>query len=310
MTVYHRIEEYRPTERGACVALGFFDGVHLGHRAVIGGCVSGKGDLPCVVLTFAESPAAVLGRPVPPLLTDNAQKAALLEELGADAVIFADFNAIRELSAGDFVQRILRDKLNARRVYCGFNYRFGRSGSGDTEALRRLCGVEGIAVHVSEPVYVGDQTVSSTRVRALLRDGDLESANALLGYRYRIGGDIGSGNHIGSAMGFPTVNIPIGEGMAAPRFGVYASRLLIDGAVYRGATNIGVHPTVGENARPLCETFLLDFEGGDLYGRSAVCEPLRFIRPERRFDSLKELTVQVRQDCESIQKLNLSAADS
>ena len=300
MKCFYGFNEYQPHEEGAYVALGFFDGVHPGHRAVIGRCVGDSGELPAVVLTFRESPAKALGRSAPPLLSDNERKAELMEQIGAEEVIFADFCDIKDQSPEDFVRDVLKDRLNARCVYCGFNYHFGAGGRGDTALLETLCGEYGIGVVVLPPVQLGDRQVSSSVIRGLIADGEIERANEMLGYRFAVAGDIGSGNHIGTAMGFPTVNIPLREGITVPRFGVYASEIVIDGRVYRGATNIGVHPTVGENERPLCETFLLDFEGGDLYGRRAVCRLKAFVRPEKRFGSLEELTKQVQKDCETI----------
>lgn len=303
MKVYRSLEEYQPSENGAYVALGFFDGVHSGHRAVIGSCAAEKGDHPCVALTFRESPAKSLGRTAPPLLSTNERKAELMAPIGVDELIFADFNAVKGLSPEEFVNNILRDRLNAKKVFCGFNYHFGSRGAGDSGTLIRLCAARGIEVEVKEPVFCGGEQVSSSRIREAIAAGEIEKANLLLGYRYAVEGRIDSGNHIGSMMGFPTVNIPIGEGLTVPRYGVYASKLVIDGARYKGATNIGVHPTVGTLDTPLCETFLLDFDGGDLYGKKAVCELKAFIRGEMRFGSTEELTAQIERDCETINKI-------
>ena len=300
MKVYKCLDEYKPHTGGAYIALGFFDGVHLGHRAVIGACKKDSGGLPCVVLTFRESPARVLGKAAPPLLSPNPRKAQLLEKAGADEVIFADFAALKDMTPGEFVRKILRGCLNARRVYCGFNYRFGKNGSGDTAALKELCGAHGISVSVCEPVSCGGEQISSSLIRRRIASGEIERANEMLGYRYAVEGEIGSGAQVGSAIGFPTVNIPIAGGVVTPFCGVYASNIIIGGESCRGATNIGVHPTVGAKEQPLCETFLLDFEGGDLYGRHATCELISFIRPEKRFDSLEALTAQIEKDCEII----------
>lgn len=305
MKVFDGLQQYQPHENGAYVALGFFDGVHLGHQAVIGGCAAESGDLPCAVLTFNESPAKALGKTAPPLLSDNRRKAELIARLGADETIFADLARIKDHSPREFVHVILRDRLNAKRVYCGFNYRFGKNGEGDINDLRELCREVGIGVTVQESVSVDGEQISSSAIRALIADGEIARANKMLGYRFAVGGDIGSGNHIGTAMGFPTVNIPLTKGIVIPRFGVYASVITVDGKAFRGATNIGVHPTVGANAEPLCETFLLDFQGGDLYGKRAVCELRRFIRPEKRFRSTEELTEQVGKDCQTILSMTL-----
>lgn len=305
MAVYQTISEYHPSADGTAVALGYFDGIHLGHRAVLTQCAENKGELRAAVLTFTENPAAALGKACPPALTDNAHKAALMEKLGIGDVIFADFGGLKELSPEEFVRDILRKRLNAKSVFCGFNYRFGKNGAGDTEKLRELCARYGIETQVVPPVYLDREAASSTRIRELIAAGEVERANALLGYRYSIEGDIGHGNHLGTAMGFPTVNLPIAQGMATPRFGVYASRMVIGDRVYRGATNVGVHPTVGANDQPLCETFLLDFGGEELYGRHAVCELLRFVRGERRFGSKEELIAQVQRDCETIREMSV-----
>ena len=301
MAIYHSLDEYIAAEQGTSVALGFFDGVHMGHRAVIESAADDQ--LPCVVLTFGENPLRVLGKDCPPTLTDNIRKAELMTAAGADDVIFADFAQLKDLSPEDFVHEILYKKLNAKRVVCGFNYRFGSCGAGDTDTLDRLCSDCGIEVIVCEPVSVGGEQVSSSRIRELIASGDIKRANAMLGYRYAVTGDIGSGNRIGSVLGFPTVNIPMSEDMAIPRKGVYASRLTVGGESYLGATNIGVHPTVGEIDSPICETFIIDFPGGDLYGSHAVCELCEFIRGEQKFSSVDELTEQIHKDCEQIKSI-------
>lgn len=305
--VYQAIRDYIPRADGTAVALGYFDGVHRGHRAVLKKCAENRGGLRSVALTFAENPAAALGKDCPPTLTDNVRKAALMKEVGIGDVIFADFSALRALSPEEFVRDILRDRLNAKSIFCGFNYRFGKNGAGDTEKLRELCARYGMETEIVTPVYVDGEAASSTRIRELIAAGEIERANALLGYRFGIEGDIGHGNHLGTAMGFPTVNLPIGEGMATPRYGVYASRMAIGGRVYRGATNIGVHPTVGENVQPLCETFLLDYRGEELYGKHAVCELVQFVRGERKFGSMDELVAQVERDCERIAAIEIDA---
>jgi riboflavin kinase/FMN adenylyltransferase len=302
MSIYHSIESYDKLN-GTSVALGFFDGVHEGHRAVIRACAENKGNCRAVVLTFSESPAADLGRPVPPYLTDNDTKAALFFREGIDDVIFADFSALRDLSADDFVTHILKEKLNCKRVCCGYNYRFGRNGEGDTDILRRLCDIAGIDVTVIEPLYRDGEAVSSTRIRELLMSGEIDRANDMLGRRYAIRGTVAGGNRIGSALGFPTVNIPIAEGAAVPRRGVYASVVTVDGQRVPGATNIGVHPTVGTSGHPLCETFLIGYDGGDLYEKAVSCELIAFLRPERRFDSADALKTQITADVSRVKNL-------
>ena len=311
MKIYNDINEYAAARKASgmssSVALGFFDGVHAGHRAVIAACCEGKAEgVEAVVLTFAESPAAALGFDVPAALTDNAKKAALMADIGADAVIFADFSAIKDMTAEDFARVALCEKLGAVKVTCGYNYRFGKGGSGDTDSLKELCARHGITASVVEPVYIGGEAVSSTRIRGLIAEGDIEGADRLLGWRWGVSGVIEGGNRIGTAMGLPTVNIAIGEGMAIPRLGVYSSVIRLGGREYAGATNIGVHPTVGANSVPLCETFIIGYDGADAYGREAVCELGRFIRPEKRFDSIDELKKQISADIETVKAYSVS----
>ena len=184
MTIYESLEEYRPHEGGAYVALGFFDGVHIGHRSVIGSCAADSGTSPAVVLTFRESPQKALGKSAPPLLTGNARKAALMEKFGTDEIIFADFCAVKDESPADFVRKILHDTLQAKRVYCGFNYRFGAGGAGETQTLKTLCEPYGIEVVIKEPVYLEDEQVSSSLVRKKIAEGEIARANEMLGYCY------------------------------------------------------------------------------------------------------------------------------
>ena len=300
MKIYYSIDDYARKEAGASVALGYFDGVHAGHRTVIGAARDNKNGSQAVVFTFGESPAAALGLPVPPRLTDNERKAELFAGLGADAVIFADFRSIKDMSPEEFVRVVLKEKLGAKKVFCGYNYRFGKNGAGDTEALGKLCGGRGIEVGVVEPVYLDGETVSSSRIRELIAAGDIKKAELMLGRRFAVKGVVRGGNRIGAQLGFPTVNIPLKKGMVAPRFGVYSSVITIDGKGYKGATNIGVHPTVGENSEPLCETFIIGYEGGELYSKEAVVELCSFVRPERKFASAVELKEQVLEDIEIV----------
>lgn len=303
MRIFNSIEEYAKTGYQSRVALGFFDGVHLGHRAVIHEIVADKGGDRAVVLTFRESPAKLLSEEDVPLITDNRRKAELLDELGVDAVIFADFGQIKETEAEDFVRGVLARQLRAKKVSCGYNYRFGKGGKGDIATLEKLCGELGIGLSVCQPVDCGGQAVSSSAVRELLQCGKIADANRMLGSAYSVRGRIDSGNHIGTTMGFPTVNLAIEKGLIVPKRGVYASRVTIGSECYRGATNIGVHPTVGENDTPLCETFLLDYRGEELRGEYAVCEPVAFIRDEKKFASVDALTEQISKDIEAIKKV-------
>ena len=300
MEIYYEIDGYAAKGYRSRVALGFFDGVHLGHRAVIEACAEDCGAAMPVALTFRENPASALGRPAPPALSDNETKAALMSAAGARAVIFADFLSVKDMSPEEFVSSVLKDKLNAEFVCCGYDHRFGKNGSGSAERLRELCAVHGIECSVIEPVYAQGEAVSSTGIRGLLSSGEIEKANDMLGRAYCVSGVISAGNHIGSELGYPTVNLPMKEGLCVPRYGVYASRITVGGRSYPGATNIGVHPTVDVSPAPLCETFMIDYPGEEIYGEKAVVELLRFIRPEMKFASLSSLREQVERDVRSV----------
>ncbi len=294
MEIFHSLEEFFQTEYRTSLALGFFDGVHIGHRSVIRSAVTEKGELKSAVLTF--SCGSILPMKRQALLNSDRQKSRLIETLGVDILICADFEELRGLSGEDFVSSVLREKLRAKKVFCGENYRFGKGASCGTEELRSYSEKHGIEVVVCSPVYDGGQPVSSTRVRRLIEEGAIEEANRLLSYPFEIEGVIERGNHIGSMLGFPTVNIPLMTNAVVPRFGVYESEIIIGGRPYRGATNIGVHPTVKEKSSPLCETFILDFDGEELYETEIRCRLIRFIRTEKKF---KE---QIHNDIKSISR--------
>ena len=302
MKIFYDLDEFAKTGYHTSVALGFFDGVHLGHMAVIESAVKQKEDALAAVMTFSQPPAFVLTGRSPALLSTNEQKARLFELIGADVVIFADFAALKHLSAEDFVGGILKKKLKAEKVFCGFNYHFGACGKADSNDLARLCREHGIKAQACQPVLSRGEPVSSSRIRERIVCGDMKEAAALLGRPFSIEGEIRRGNHIGTALGYPTLNLPLDDDSVLPLFGVYESKVTIRGRSYRGATNIGVHPTVKQSSAPLCETFLLGFEEQPLYGEKVVCELVRFIRAERKFSSLEELKNQVKNDIETISR--------
>lgn len=290
----------RKTEYITSVALGFFDGVHKGHRDVIRTAVSASSQLcPATVLTFKSSPATKLSGKEKPLLNTNEQKFELFEKLGVKVVFCIDFDEVRDMSAQQFVQDILCDKLNAKFVATGFNYHFGKGGASTALDMLTLCKKLGIHAHKCAPVMYGDAPVSSTRIRECISDGEIDNANEMLGYNFSVNSQIVGGNHIGRKLDSPTINQHLTSGIVMPKFGVYATKVTIDDHTYIGATNIGTHPTVGVNT-PVCETHLLDFEKGDLYGKVAQTQLLKFIRPERKFDSVESLKAQIEKDKQEI----------
>ena len=277
----------------SAVALGYFDGVHIAHAAVIRAMKEAEGI--ATVLTFrlgAQLPGSKAG--MRPILTPE-QRLERLERLGVERVVIPPFEEIAAIPAEEFFRRVLVGQLHACAVVCGFDYSFGRGAEGTPELLGRLCREEGIGLTVVPPMEWEGEPVSSTRIRRLLEMGDLPGANALLGYPYYVLGPVIHGRSLGRTLGFPTLNQQLRPEQALPRFGVYNSRTEIEGIAYRSITNIGVKPTIEGERLPLAETHLLDTEG-DFYGKTARVSLLEMTRPERKFRDLQELQDTVQQD--------------
>ena len=278
-------------------ALGCFDGVHLGHAAIISEAktVAQKSELLTAVWSFNEPPKNYFCSEKVKLLTAAEEKYSLMSALGVDLLVAADFDeSVATLSAENFFKDILVDRLKARHIVCGFNYRFGRGGIGDVEMLASLCRKHGLSLSVVPPVALGGTTVSSSEIRSALERGDIERANLLLGRPYSLCAKVIDGQHLGRSLGFPTVNQVFDPRKQLPPYGVYASRVCIGGALRYGITNVGMRPTVGGTL--LCaETNIFDFDG-DLYGKTLTVELISFIRPEKKFDSVDSLSAQVHAD--------------
>lgn len=278
-------QDLQTPEGELAAALGSFDGLHLGHRQVIGNTLSAPGLRPAVI-TFQQNPSVSLQKKPVPLLTTNEQKLALLEEMGVEVVYLLPFDRIRDMEPEDFVEALYRI-CRVRALSCGFNFRFGKNGRGDAGLLKELCREKGIELSVTPPVSVAGETVSSTRIRACLEQGDVQQAGQLLGRPFGYDFEVTHGRQLGRTWGTPTINQPFPQGYVLPRFGVYASLVEVEGQKYYGVTNIGVKPTVGSDCA-LSETWIPEFSG-DLYGKKVPVELLDFIRPERKFDSLDQL---------------------
>ena len=278
-------QDLQTPEGELAAALGSFDGLHLGHRQVIGNTLSAPGLRPAVI-TFQQNPSVSLQKKPVPLLTTNEQKLALLEEMGVEVVYLLSFDRIRDMEPEDFVEALYR-VCRVRALSCGFNFRFGKNGRGDAGLLKELCREKGIELSVTPPVSVAGETVSSTRIRACLEQGDVQQAGQLLGRPFGYDFEVTHGRQLGRTWGTPTINQPFPQGYVLPRFGVYASLVEVEGQKYYGVTNIGVKPTVGSDCA-LSETWIPEFSG-DLYGKKVPVELLDFIRPERKFDSLDQL---------------------
>lgn len=265
------------------IALGTFDGVHKGHAEVLK-AAAGSG-YKSIAVSFLEPPklkAASLGL----VLTDAEEKKQMIESLGIKKVHFLNFEEIREMKAMDFLE-FLKKEFNPAFITSGFNYRFGFGGEGNTEMLKSFCEENNIEFREIEPVLWENETVSSTRIREYIKNGEIEKANELLLKPFSFSAPVISGDKRGRTIGFPTINQKYPKDFCDIRFGVYKTKVLVDGKEFNGITNIGIRPTF-ESATVLSETYIEDFNS-DIYGSVVTVKFLKFLRDEQRFSSLEEL---------------------
>lgn len=309
MTIRADLAGLKRPPQGAAVAVGTFDGVHLGHRALLGATVAEarRLGLAPLALTWDRHPASTL-RPqqAPPLITSFERKLELLGEQGLDQVAVLAFD--KDLASWPperFASDVLAEALGAKLVMVGQNWRFGRRAAGNIDTLARLgaeLGFEARAVQLERPE--DDLVVSSTRIRAALVDGDVERARLLLARPFDFDGTVVHGDGRGALLGYPTANLEVDAALVRPEKGIYAGRALIDGDVYPAALSIGVNPTFVTDDRPpvRIEAYLLDFSG-DLYGRKLRIELHARLRDELSFDSTAALVEQMARDVAATRSL-------
>ena len=294
------VRDYRfakPEDRGASLAIGNFDGVHLGHQAVID---LARTDTPLGILTFEPHPRAFFAPDSPPFRLMGAQtRAHRLEKLGVDVLYELSFTtALAALSAEDFARDVLADGLGATHVVVGADFRFGKGRAGNVETLQDLGAALGFAVTVADLVQGDQGEVSSTNIRLALSEGRPRDAATMLGHWHRIDGEVIRGDQRGRDLGYPTTNMSL-EGLHLPSFGVYA--VLVDvltgpfAGSYKGAASLGVRPQF-DGEVPNLETFIFDFSG-DLYGAQLSVALVEYLRPEAKFDGLDALITQMDADC-------------
>lgn len=285
-----KYNEILPENQNTAVALGFFDGLHIGHRNVIKLAVNEKqnGLLP-VCFTFSQSPKSILNKTPANALMTEADKMNTLEKLGVEHMIEADFLSVKDMPAHLFFEEILVKKLQAKKLFCGFNYHFGKNGEGNAEMLEKLCKQYEIELTVIAPATVQGQVVSSTLIRSLIQSGNISLANELLCSRFGFSSIIEYGRQLGRRIGTPTINQPLCKELVVPKFGVYVSAVTLEsGKTYCGVTNIGIKPTVGGTV-PLCESWMPEYDGEEIYGQTADVRLIDFIREEKKFASIDEL---------------------
>ncbi len=272
---------------GSAVALGYFDGIHIGHRAVIGAAVAwakAHGAAPAVFTFALPQGSRMKGR----RLISTEDKHRLVAGLGVEHYLVPPFEEIKGLSPAQFVRGIVED-CAARALFCGENFTFGAQAAGNAALRRELCAPLGAEVTVLPIATFEGKPVSSTRIRTALEGGDIPAANAMLGQPYAIRFPVRHGRGLGHTLGVPTINQIYPAGFQLPRYGIYITRTLIGGRWYPSATGLGTRPTVNDDETQVtCETFIPGF-AGDLYGADPVVEFHAYLSPSKKFDTLDEL---------------------
>ncbi len=291
--------------RGAVIALGNFDGFHLGHQAVVRAAVEwARGDgRPVIVATFDPHPVRFFRPDTPPFrLTTLDQRQELFAAAGADAMLVFHFDAIFSANtAEDFVVRLLHHRLGAAAVVTGEDFTFGKGRGGNLALLHELGAKLGIKAKSVGPVKLGDEIVSSSRIRDGLREGDCAAASRLLTRPFAIRGVVQHGDKLGRTIGYPTANLPLGSYLR-PRYGIYAvTGKLPDGTTLKGAANLGIRPSF-DPPKELLEPYFFDWSG-DLYGTEIEVAFHHFLRPEAKFETMDALTAQMEQDCAQAREL-------
>ncbi len=290
--------------RPTALALGSFDGLHAGHRRVIGQAIDGAAAVPTVV-SFWPHPREVLFGEARLRLDLPSEKLKLLQPLGIEQLVLVPFTReLSRLSAEEFVNTVLLDTLQAQRIAVGANFRFGNNRSGDADVLQRVAAARGVEVLVTEIVEDGNGRMSSSRIRAALESGDLDTARTLLGRAYRFQGRVVRGRGLGRELGWPTANLQVDGRKFLPALGVYAAWAWVDGSdqPLAAVMNLGPQPTVDPTSPSAVEVHLLD-RSMELEGRQLMVEPVQRLRGQQRFSGLEELSAQIGRDADQARSL-------
>lgn len=303
MEIILGIDQLKRPFNNPVVTLGNFDGVHLGHQTIFRKVTeeAQKNNGEAVVITFEPHPLKVLlPQKCPPLLTPFRKKMMLIEKSGIDTVLCIEFTlGFSKISPFDFIKNVLIERLKAKKIVVGYNYHFGRNQRGDIEILKQVCKLFNVDVEVMEPLRIGGTTVSSSKIRELIKDGEVEEASKLLGRNYPVMGKVVQGAKRGQTLGFPTANLESSEELY-PKKGVYAVEVVWNQQLLDGLANVGTNPTFlpaqAKGESPISvEVYILNFHQ-DLYGEELQINFRRRIRDETRFNSSSELMEQIRKD--------------
>ncbi len=278
-------------------ALGFFDGVHLGHQALLKACrhLADRTDCSTGVVTFGSHPDTLVVGKTPRLINTVADRQRILLGYSMERITVLPFDEkLMQMPWRDFIRMLRGNPYNAVGFVCGSDFRFGYKGEGTAEILQEYCKAAGMPYAVVAQQEIDGIRISSTHIRTLLVQGEMEQAVRFLGHPHILTGQVIAGRQLGRTIGTPTANLLLPEDVVVPRFGVYACKVTVDGKVYQAVTNIGTRPTVsGEGVT--VEVHLLDFDG-DLYGKTLCLAFYHFLRPEQKFESLAELKTQIAAD--------------
>ncbi|TDP59679.1 bifunctional riboflavin kinase/FAD synthetase [Aminicella lysinilytica] len=294
-TELYQIEEMEPT----AVALGNFDGVHLGHQRLIKEAVdyAARNGVKSAVFTFSNHPKDLLpkAKKVKNILYKN-EKTEIIASLGVDYLFEIPFTkAIMTMDPVYFIDHILLNRFNMKAAFCGFNYRFGLEAAGNPDVLRNVGTDRGFEVFEMDPYKIKGNIVSSSLIRTLVASGQVEQCKTYMGRNYEIGGEVVVGNRLGRKLGFPTSNLVIDTSMVTPPNGVYVTFCDYNGVRYPSVTNVGNKPTIGHYNKNV-ETHIFDFDK-ELYGKKIIVEFLKKTRDEVQFDNVKDLSEQIVRDC-------------
>lgn len=300
MKIFRQFEDISP-DSNTSVALGLFDGVHRGHQAVLNRTLLSNPSLePCVFTYTIEKEIPYIKSDFS-ILTTNEYKFHLFDEMGFAYVVAPEFSKFKDLTPKQFVEDKLIGCLHAKEITCGSDFTFGSHASGGVDDLISLAAPFGVKVNIEPPVLLDGERISSTIIRKEILSGNMENTSLLLGRRFSIHFKVEHGNQIGRLIQFPTINQIFPNKHIVPKYGVYATTVVVDGQIFGGVTNVGVKPTVGSDY-PLAETFIIDFSG-NLYGLKVEVFFFDFIRPETKFPSIDELKTQIAIDTAAVKKM-------
>jgi len=311
MEVFRDIEDFRRPELKTVVTMGNFDGIHLGHQALVGNAVAeAKRWLTrCIVFTFEPHPLKLLApERAPRMIVKHQDKMEMLEALGVDDVIVQTFDRrFASINAEDFVRRYLLERLNLSKIWLGRDLRFGRARQGDAEDLIRWGNELGFSVGIVEPILVEGERISSSRIRQLIEQGQVDAVKPMLGRYHFVSGTVVRGHRRGRDLGFPTANLAATTELV-PRDGIYATILELQNDRWLSVSSIGHNPTFGDGSRTI-EAHILDF-AGDIYGEQVKLSFVVRIREEQKFDQIEDLVTQMQGDVQAARivfgRLNLA----